>query len=262
MGADFYIQPNFDEHHEKTEPIFKAAVKKRDDLQDNLSPYGKEVKALHKEKRKLEAERTKALTKAGADQGLAFMSAVLSKAPEGTRLAEIQQRLQVIEPIHNKSIAESQECQDAQTAVSAAFDAMYSDEFYFRDSYNATSIANILDFGTPEEHGLDDDNDPKDIVEIIMESFSIAKCGFFETIQEMCDENSIVDPLKCGLLAQQIKFAKLSLPTEEQLRAWGCSLEGEDSVEGWHEFFKQKKADAVAFWYRGAESENGVSCSC
>jgi hypothetical protein len=126
----------------------------------------------------------------------------------------------------------------AQKQVTQAYDAMYADEVYFRDSYNGTSVLRTvgLSWWRDLQPDLDSDKDP--------------------------DENNL-SPAACLAFAARLREAGPPAPvTADQLRAQHCSVDdAQNSPEAWNEYFLKKYESLIAFFERAAQ-HGGMFASC
>ena len=113
-----------------------------------------------------------------------------------------------------------------QDEVNLAYSRMYTEDGYFRDSYNNSSVLWRL--------GL----------------------SWWSDIIPMC-EKGMLSPKKAKRLRSMIEKRPLALPTEEDLKSWG----GEDSIEEWASYFTQKKGQLIAFLTRAIVLDEPIDCS-
>jgi hypothetical protein len=131
--------------------------------------------------------------------------------------------------------ADEQAKEQAQKLVEQAYDQMYTDDCYFRDSYNGTGVLSRL--------GLSWWNDLRYDLE--------------ET--EDCDVNVSADA--CRQFLEKVRAASLESVTEESLRANHCRLDADNTVEDWRRFFEEKRQRLIAFLERAIEN-GGMYASC
>lgn len=126
----------------------------------------------------------------------------------------------------------------AQKLVSEAYDKMYADDGYFRDSYNGTSVLNRLGLSWWQdmEYDLDSEKDP--------------------------NEHN-VSPDACRRFLAKVKAAELQPATRAELEDRHCKVEneGDNSVDGWNKYFTEKRQRLIAFLERAIE-HGGMMASC
>jgi len=154
-----------------------------------------------------------------------------------------------IESISNKAVAEhqphfkalserlqslrkgSQEYEHVRNQMSKHLDAMNSEEGYFRDSYNSTSILFALN--------LNWWNDVEDLLD---------SEGYMK-VPEMIKFRKIISEL----VLQEF--------TREQLQENNIKVDDENSPEEWNKYFKEKKERLVIFLTRAIELNEPIWCS-
>ena len=118
----------------------------------------------------------------------------------------------------------------AQREVDAADDAMYPEDGYFRDSYNASSVLNQL--------GL----------------------SWWQDVIPMLNKSGNLSPTKCRELADMIEDR--SLPEPELLDLEYAKIDsGENSRESWHAMFVEKRARLIRFLRAAADDGKGIYAS-
>ncbi len=126
---------------------------------------------------------------------------------------------------------------DAQKRVDEAYDNIYADEGYFRDSYNGTGILSII--GLSWWRDLETDTDPDSNAD--GNNMSVAACQAF------------LAKLKAAGPPASLTF--------EDLRGKHCTVdEGENSPDVWNDFFTKKYNRLVSFFERAIEY-GGLSAS-
>jgi hypothetical protein len=119
----------------------------------------------------------------------------------------------------------------AQEEVDRCYDFLYPAEFYFRDSYNATSVM-----------------------------WRLGLSWWRDVEPDIKDEDSPVNcsPGYCLKLADLIEGRTLQLITPEEFKADFDN--GEDTLEGWNQYFQDKHKALVRF-LRTAAHHGGMSAS-
>lgn len=134
--------------------------------------------------------------------------------------------------IRNKYSSDSAEAKVAQEMVSAAYDALYPEGSYFRDSYNATSVMGTLGLSWWQDCGP-----------------LLNKAG------NLTGEN-----LK--KFRKMVASAKQTLPTKEDLLADHASVDDNgNSVASWHEMYTSKRVKLLAFLDRAIKEKKPIRCS-
>lgn len=123
----------------------------------------------------------------------------------------------------------------AQTLVNEAYDHLYGDGHYFRDSYNATSVLHRMGLSWWQD------------IE-------------YDVHDEAADIN--VSPDACRRFLEKVQNAPFTLPTRnELLRDHAKVDDGENSVEAWHKFYAERREKLIAFLKRAIEN-GGMYASC
>jgi hypothetical protein len=109
---------------------------------------------------------------------------------------------------------------------------MYSDG-YFRDSYNATNVLNLL--------GL----------------------SWWADVQPLCTKNQKLRHDKLRKFRDMVAGAKLALPSKEEIEKHSghVDAQGEDSLAEWHKYFVEKRNALLAFLDKAIELNSPVYCS-
>ena len=104
---------------------------------------------------------------------------------------------------------------------------------YFRDSYNGTAVMATL--------GL----------------------SWWRDVIPMLNKKSQLVPTKAKKLRQMILDAEQHLPTKEELIKNHCQVdeEGDESVEGWHEYYKEKRQRLLDFLDLAIKNKLPIDCS-
>lgn len=121
----------------------------------------------------------------------------------------------------------------AQAEVEAAYDAMYPEGGYFRDSYNGTCV--------------------------------LARVGlsWWNDVVPMLDDDRLLSVQAAGALAVRVEEAELDLPDADELKAMHCAVsdEGENSPEAWAESYRSHRKELVTFLRRAVDMGEPVRCS-
>lgn len=118
----------------------------------------------------------------------------------------------------------------AQADVDAAYDAMYPDGAYFRDSYNCSSVLNRL--------GL----------------------SWWQDVIPMLDKEGNLSPDRCKELADQIDNIDLQ-PISDSDWQDNWQSHTRDTRESWDKYFLEKKQRLIDFLRSAAEAGQPISCS-
>lgn len=120
----------------------------------------------------------------------------------------------------------------AQAEVNKYYDLMFS-AGYFRDSYNATSVLWRLDL------------------------------SWWTDVIPLCNENHHLTGDGLATFRQLVQQATLTLPTRTELEAEGVTVtdEGEESLAGWHAYFREKHAQLLAFLDEARACHSSIRCS-
>lgn len=124
----------------------------------------------------------------------------------------------------------------AQKLVDEAYDKLWGGDGYYRDSYNGTSVLWRLGLSWWQDLEPDQDSEEND-----GNNVSVARCREF----------------LAKVLAAELKPA-----TYAELRANHCTVDdGENNVESWNKFYREKRDRLVAFLERAIE-HGGMYASC
>ncbi len=126
----------------------------------------------------------------------------------------------------------SQEANAAQEEVTKYYDLMFS-AGYFRDSYNATGVLWRL--------GL----------------------SWWQDVIPLCTQAHKLRQDKLRKFRDMVAQAELKLPTKEELEQAHATVaeSGEDSLEGWHRYYREKRGQLLAFLDQAIELNTHVTCS-
>jgi hypothetical protein len=123
----------------------------------------------------------------------------------------------------------------AQKLVDEAYEHIWGGDHYFRDSYNSTSVLWRMDLSWWSD----------------ME---------FDVRDEDAEINCSAEA--CRRFLDKVEAAPFTLPTRADLVANHAKVDdGENSVEGWHKYYTEKRARLVAFLKRAIEN-GGMYASC
>ena len=130
--------------------------------------------------------------------------------------------------LSREAIGNDAEVKAAQDDVDKAYNAMYPEDGYFRDSYNVSSVLN--------------------------------KCGlsWWRDVTPML-RNGKLSPKKAALLAERIEKAPLHLPTLAELEH--DNADTKNGVESWHDYYRNKRTRLIAFLRRAVELKEPIRCS-
>jgi len=136
------------------------------------------------------------------------------------------------------SATTDEEKKAAQNLVDDAYEQMYSDQAYFRDSYNGTSVLHRvgLSWWRDLEPDIDSDSDP---------------------------DGSNLSAAACLSFANRLRDAGPPEPiTRQYLEANHCTVDGDkNSPEAWNRYFQEKYERLIDFFERGA-ANGGIYASC
>ena len=131
------------------------------------------------------------------------------------------------------------EREEANKTVAEAYDKLYGDEHYFRDSYNSSSVLWLL--------GLSWWRDLKPDVEYV-EGDPATEIN--------------VSAEACRAFRNRVASATLKTVTRQWLEKNACTVDdGENSPEAWNRHFAEKRDRLIAFLDRAAE-HGGMYASC
>lgn len=134
------------------------------------------------------------------------------------------------------------EAEKAQKEVTKYSDLM-SSEGYFRDSYNGTALFAYL--------YLTDENGKEDTL------------SWWRDITPLKDRNGNIPVKNLEKFLTIILAAELRLPTKEELIENRCQVDetGEDSLEGWHKFLKEKHQKLIDMICQAIEMQEEIYAS-
>lgn len=126
----------------------------------------------------------------------------------------------------------SPEAEAAQALVTKYYDLMYSDG-YFRDSYNGTSVLWRL--------GL----------------------SWWRDVIPLCTKAHKLRQDKLRRFREMVANAPLNLPTKEELEKEQLPVteSGEDSLEAWHQYYREKRDQLLAFLDQAIALNTPIHCS-
>lgn len=124
----------------------------------------------------------------------------------------------------------------AQKLIDEARDKLYDDDYYFRDSYNSTSILHTLGLSWWQDMEYDIKEDGREIN---------------------------VSPDACRRFIAKIRAADQVLPSRTELESRHARVDdaGDNSLEGWHKYYRDKRELLIQFLERAAEN-GGMYASC
>lgn len=143
------------------------------------------------------------------------------------------------QPKYDEALALRNAAQDdvaraaAQKLVDEAYEHLWGGDHYFRDSYNSTSVLWRL--------GL----------------------SWWKDLQPDVEDSDInISPERCREFLEKVQGAPFTLPTRQELIANHAKVDdGENSVEGWHKYYTEKRDRLIAFLKRAIEN-GGMYASC
>ncbi len=106
-----------------------------------------------------------------------------------------------------------------------------SEDGYFRDSYNGTSVLWTL--------GL----------------------SWWQDVVPMLDKEGELGGDKLVQFRDMVANAKQTLPTEEKLKEMYCTVNEEEDLASWHKYYQEKHQTLLAFLNRAIELETSIDCS-
>jgi hypothetical protein len=126
----------------------------------------------------------------------------------------------------------SQEAEAAQALVEKYYDRMYADG-YFRDSYNVTGVLRQL--------GL----------------------SWWRDVIPLCTQAHKLRQDKLRQFRRRVANAPLHLPTLEELKQEHAMVteSGEDSVEAWHRYYRERRDQLLAFLDQAIALNTHIRCS-
>lgn len=134
--------------------------------------------------------------------------------------------------ILNQCAPGSAEAEAAKAEVIFYSDQMFS-AGYFRDSYNGTSVLTRL--------GL----------------------SWWQNVRPLLDKNGVLKGKALKQFRKMVHDAQLKLPTSEELAEAHMQLdaEGENSLAGWHKYFREQRALLLEFIDQAIAWEGTILCS-
>lgn len=126
----------------------------------------------------------------------------------------------------------SKERENVQQEVEKYLGLIYS-EGHFRDSYNATSALAHL--------GL----------------------SWWRDVAPLCTEEQVLKGDNLKRFRKMVTSAEWRLPTKQELRAERVSVNntGENSLEGWHQYFVETRSRLLAFLDQAIQLNSSIICS-
>ncbi len=126
----------------------------------------------------------------------------------------------------------SKEAQAAQAEVERYYELMFS-AGYFRDSYNATGVLWRLGLSWWE-----------DVIPLLTQTQKLRQ----DRLRKFRD---------------MVAKAPLNLPTKEELEAQHAQVgeNGEDSLESWHRYYREKRDELLAFLDQAIALNTHIRCS-
>lgn len=134
------------------------------------------------------------------------------------------------------------EADEVQKEVTKYYDLANS-EGYFRDSYNGTALFQYL--------YLTDESGKEDTL------------SWWQDITPLQDKRGNIPVKNLEKFLTIILAAELRLPTKEKLIENRCQVDetGEDSLEGWHKFLKEKHQKLIDMICQAIEMEEEIYAS-
>ena len=121
----------------------------------------------------------------------------------------------------------------AQKLVVEAYNKLYSDG-YFRDSYNSTSVLRRLGLSWWQDLEYDIDAE---------------------------ESGNNISAEACQRFLDKVLAADLNLPAREELIANNAKVDSVNTVEAWHEFYRDKRERLIKFLQQAIE-HGGMYASC
>src|SRR6185312_1760536 len=120
----------------------------------------------------------------------------------------------------------------AQEEVTNYYELMYS-EGYFRDSYNCTSVLWTLDL------------------------------SWWRDVTPLCDDHGDLKGENLVKFREMVASANQWLPSRRQLKKQHATVdeEGENSLEEWHKYYREKRQKLLAFLDQAIELNTSIHCS-
>ncbi len=107
-----------------------------------------------------------------------------------------------------------------------------SEEGYFRDSYNGTSVL-----------------------------WTLGLSWWQDVIPLLTEEGGDLEGENLKKFRDMVASAEQELPTEKKLREMWCAITEEETLESWHNYYKEKRDNLLAFVDRAISLESGIHCS-
>jgi hypothetical protein len=125
----------------------------------------------------------------------------------------------------------SPEAKAAQTEVDKYRDLIFSTG-YFRDNYNVTCVLWRLDL------------------------------SWWDDVIPLCDDAGLLNGDPLLRFRHMVGAAELSLPTRKELKEGKVELTkyGECSLAGWHDFYRRKHRELLAFLDEAIASDSAIRC--
>jgi hypothetical protein len=129
------------------------------------------------------------------------------------------------------------------------YDQLYGGDYYFRDSYNGSSVLNRLDLSWWQDVGpmLDDEG-----------NLSVEQA---QVLRDTIARRVLVEPEWKGKRREGDGTIYLALPTEAELRADYCRLDAESTVVSWYSYYQDKRLRLIAFLDRAITLDSPIVCS-
>lgn len=133
---------------------------------------------------------------------------------------------------HDQSPQGSKEAKNAQAEAGKYEELMFS-VGYFRDNYNVSSVLWRL--------GL----------------------SWWEDVKPLCDKNGHLKGDALINFRQRVQTTQLALPTKVELKKGGAHVTGfgKHSLAGWHNHFRQKHSELLAFLDQAIVRQLPIQCS-
>jgi hypothetical protein len=132
----------------------------------------------------------------------------------------------------NQSPPGSQAAETARAEAVRYSDLMFS-AGYFRDSYNITSVLACL--------GL----------------------SWWEDVLPLCNADRVLTGAQLRRFRLMVASAQLQLPTQAELEEYGLTVAdaGTYSLAGWHDYFRERHAELLAFLDQAIACQGSIRCS-
>jgi len=151
-----------------------------------------------------------------------------------TNAAEEKYRLLFLAAVAKRDAfpGDSAEAKQAQKEVDDYYKAMFPEDGYYRDSYNATSVLWRL--------GL----------------------SWWQDVGPLLDNDYLMQPSKIRDFLGMIRDAPFTPATKEELLdQYAVVDDDENSVEGWNEFFQSERDRLIKFLEHAIELDESIYCS-